>query len=70
MKNLDLNINHFQDYRIETLFAREKNREMTIIVVVVPEKSNVTYKVTNRRGDWGNYEGSSLEDAIAAYNEM
>jgi hypothetical protein len=38
--------------------------------IVVPEKSNVTYKVTNRRGDWGNYEGSSLEDAIAAYNEM
>jgi hypothetical protein len=68
LKNLDLNINHFQNYRIETLFAREKNREM--IIIVVPEKSTVTYKVKNRRGDWGNYEGSSLEDAIAAYNEM
>lgn len=68
MRTPDLTISDFQDYKIETLYARDKNKEMFIITS--SEKGTITYRVNNRRGDWGNYEGDSLSDAIAAYNEL
>jgi hypothetical protein len=68
MRSQDLSINDFKDYKIETLFARDKNKEL--FVTTTPEKASIIYKVNNRLCDWGNYEGSSLEAAITAYNEM
>lgn len=68
MRTPDLSINDFEGFKIEKIFARDKNKEL--IVTVTPEKTAIIYKVNNRRGDWGNYEGSDLDAAIAAYNEM
>lgn len=68
MQKTVLTISDFQDYEIKTLYACDKNREMWIITN--PVTASITYKVNNRRSDWGNYEGYDLKEAITAYNEI
>jgi hypothetical protein len=51
MGTTDLSISDFQDYKIETLFARDKNKEL--LIIASPVEATIIYKVNSRRGDWG-----------------